>query len=314
MKTLVWTLLAVAALVALLLWFRSRELNAATPATSAPGANAESAAKPATPADVDAFLAPARAALDASRRPVRRIELVPLPLDALAVSKVGGRAWWPEGTPAPTGSAGEPMVLLAQVNFAEVPPIEGYPTQGLLQFFVAARDDVYGATFSDGATTMESLATQQRFRIVYWTDLTVPSIALPVPADTLTPHTPDKPRGMRFVSDEEALSLHDYRFDRLYDGNAYAAAEAAAAARGIDVDQLLDGVWDRHGGTGHKLGGYPHFTQTDPRDGGDWELLLQLDTDDEMMWGDVGVGNFFIQPADLARGDFSRVAYNWDCH
>jgi uncharacterized protein YwqG len=43
-------------------------------------------------------------------------------------------------------------------------------------------------------------------------------------------------------------------------------------------------------------------------------LLLQLDSDEEMMWGDSGIANFFIDPDDLRRGDFSRVAYHWDCY
>ena len=34
----------------------------------------------------------------------------------------------------------------------------------------------------------------------------------------------------------------------------------------------------------------------------------------EMLWGDVGVCNFFIHPHDLAKRDFSKVLYNWDCH
>ena len=40
-----------------------------------------------------------------------------------------------------------------------------------------------------------------------------------------------------------------------------------------------------------------------------------MDTDDdaEIMWGDSGVANFFIQEKDLAAEDFSDVLYNWDC-
>ena len=30
-------------------------------------------------------------------------------------------------------------------------------------------------------------------------------------------------------------------------------------------------------------------------------------------WGDLGVGNFFINREALKRRDFSRVLYNWDC-
>ena len=56
----------------------------------------------------------------------------------------------------------------------------------------------------------------------------------------------------------------------------------------------------------------------------DWRkyiLLLQLDTDinekdrytGKLMWGDSGVANFFITPEDLAKRDFSRVAFVFDC-
>ena len=73
--------------------------------------------------------------------------------------------------------------------------------------------------------------------------------------------------------------------------------------------------------SGHRLGGYPFFTQTDPRQYNekiqDYILLFQLDTDDaenDIMWGDSGVGNFFIHPEDLKKRDFSKVVYNWDCY
>ncbi|WP_343125143.1 DUF1963 domain-containing protein [Xanthomonas theicola] len=59
----------------------------------------------------------------------------------------------------------------------------------------------------------------------------------------------------------------------------------------------------------------PEFTQEDPRKPQDAQVLrLQLDSDQAMMWGDSGIADFFIDPADLHRGDFSPVAYNWDCY
>ena len=73
-------------------------------------------------------------------------------------------------------------------------------------------------------------------------------------------------------------------------------------------------------GQGSKLGGYPFFTQEDPRTYGDYPtfdtLLLQIDTDDELdiMWGDSGVANFFIALEDLKKRNFSKVLYNWDCY
>ena len=54
-------------------------------------------------------------------------------------------------------------------------------------------------------------------------------------------------------------------------------------------------------------------------------LLFQMDsefltdgngnqTGVEILWGDMGIANFFIRAEDLLRRDFSRVLYNWDCY
>ncbi|PTL33492.1 hypothetical protein C7120_02410 [Prevotella sp. oral taxon 376] len=45
-------------------------------------------------------------------------------------------------------------------------------------------------------------------------------------------------------------------------------------------------------------------------------MLLQSVSDDEsnIVWGDAGVGNFFINRKALRRRGFSDVLYNWDCH
>lgn len=265
-----------------------------------------------TAAEVDRFLAPYADRLQASRRPLARVVLEPLPGDDPQVSKVGGRAWWPTGEPAPVDERGAPLHLLAQVNFAELPPMPGYPRRGLVQFFIAA-NDFYGANY-EGDLTPLALSVQRNFRVVYWPDVSTEGDALlPLGGDML-PHNPAKPRRMRFEPSEEPLTVSDYRFGALLGGDAYAAVEAYGKAQQLSAEGLFDALWERHAGGGHKVGGYPGFVQTDPRTGGDWELLLQLDSDDEMMWGDVGVGNFFIAPADLARSDFSRVMYTWDCH
>ena len=76
-------------------------------------------------------------------------------------------------------------------------------------------------------------------------------------------------------------------------------------------------------GFGHKLGGYPAFTQEDPRDDANCYsdhqiLLLQIDSigtkAHEIMWGDSGICNFFITEKTFKERDFSKVIYNWDCY
>ena len=88
----------------------------------------------------------------------------------------------------------------------------------------------------------------------------------------------------------------------------------------MDYCDLLDDYLDFYDGEDHKIGGYPFFTQDDPRlhltdTIEPYQLLFQMISDDEadIMWGDAGVGNFFIQPSALETLDFSRVIYYYDC-
>ena len=70
------------------------------------------------------------------------------------------------------------------------------------------------------------------------------------------------------------------------------------------------------------IGGYAFFTQSDPREiapDEDWLLLLEIQSSMTMdqpsvLWGDAGIGAFFIRPEDLRNRDFSRVLYTWDSH
>jgi uncharacterized protein YwqG len=302
MKPMLWIVPLVLALLAGV-WLLAR---------ATPPANAKSTTAPVTAAHVDAFLAPHRARLEASRRPVHYLSLEPFADDEPTASKVGGRAWWPQDEPAPTGSKGQPLVLLAQINFAELPPTPGYPDRGLLQFFITA-NDFYGANF-DGQLGEAELVRQRDFRVVYWPDTDRPSQRLPLATGDYLPHRPEQPLRMGFETDQQILTAVDHRFEALWSGGSYAAAETYAGQHGLSADDLIGAVHERLDGSHHKIGGYPHFTQTDPRTGGDFELLLQLDTDDRLMWGDSGVGGFFIRPDDLARADFSRVLYSWDCY
>jgi uncharacterized protein YwqG len=68
----------------------------------------------------------------------------------------------------------------------------------------------------------------------------------------------------------------------------------------------------------HHTGGYPAYTQSDVHYQSAFadhdHVLLRLTSDDTIMWGDVGECVFLIRSEDLKRGDFSRVAYSWDCH
>ena len=50
-------------------------------------------------------------------------------------SKFLGLPYIPKNQIYPTCLNGTPMIMLAQINFSEVPPLENYPTKGILQLF-----------------------------------------------------------------------------------------------------------------------------------------------------------------------------------
>ena len=67
---------------------------------------------------------------------------------------------------------------------------------------------------------------------------------------------------------------------------------------GVEVaDDFLDFYTEECLPEGYRIGGYPIFIQEDPRKRRDSKdfLLLQLDSDDGIMWGDAGIVNFFIR-------------------
>lgn len=91
------------------------------------------------------------------------------------------------------------------------------------------------------------------------------------------------------------------------------------------LDQHLDALYGSVA-PHHQLLGHPYQIQGDllkecqqdtqyEGDPIDWQLLLQIDTDDEagMIWGDVGVLYFYIPRQALAQRDFSQVHVIMQC-
>lgn len=261
------------------------------------------------------FLDLHRDAIEATRRPVVRIALAPMATDDVRASKVGGAPWWPADEPVPTNAKGKALALLAQIDLAELPRgVLPLPARGLLQWWVAPGGSLgqdYALDISPAA-----LARRRGHRLVLHADASGPARDVRPSAKDALPMDPTRPRRMAFTAGSETMGFFDWRFDDLLPGGIDAAIDAFAAPRGLDGDALGDALGEIAESTeGHKLGGYPHFTQDDARrDRPDLELLFQLDTDDAMMWGDAGVGSLFVTDEDLARLDFSRVLYHWDCY
>ncbi|MDE6539116.1 MAG: DUF1963 domain-containing protein [Ruminococcus sp.] len=209
-------------------------------------------------------------------------------------SKIGGLGYIPHDKDFPTDSDGNQLRLLAQIECDKI-QLDGFMKTGLLQFWILNDDvsgmDVWGTTNQDG------------FRVIYYPEID----------RTVTKKEIEE----KFIKNE----YDDYEDEYFPVFSECGMSFEKSENRFIDYCQELpEEVYDEN--TGHKVGGYPYFTQSDPRDEKMLEyydfLLFQLDTDylcheAIVMWGDSGVGNFFVNSEKLKNCDFSDVLYNWDC-
>ena len=215
--------------------------------------------------------------------------------------------------PHPSNGAGEPLFLLAQINFQEVPAVADFPTEGILQFYIDANDDLWG-------WSLDEPTAQTGFQVIFHPN---PNLDInQLQTDLPEPQWQNAPVGeshvLQFEKREQYMSINDHRFLKtILQVNDF--EDLSQVFETADKSDAFFEIYDEHfSATGHRLGGYPYFTQSDPREidaFSDYVLLLQIDTDGEqsIMWGDMGVANFFIHPNDLKRRDFSKVLYNWDC-
>ena len=244
-------------------------------------------------------------------------------------SKFGGLPYWDLTKDYPTDNNGNKLMLLAQINLDRVDTDNRLPQNGMLQFFIACDDDLYGCD-------LDNQDIQNMFRVVYHDKINydvsekeIKALKLPVSTDDTDALIPvESECAVDVVKAECSMGLSDYRFEEL-------AYQIFKDKFGIDYDIKCDSFWDYLDedaydkladaipAMGNRIFGYPFFTQTDPREyKEDYQyydtLLLQMDSEmvdgkDYVLWGDCGVGNFFINHKDLENRDFSKVMYNCDC-
>jgi len=250
------------------------------------------------------------AVIEQTRLSYVSIKATPIETMKLEQSKFGHYPKLPAGFAYPKGEAGDYLYPLAQINFKEVPALPGYPSSGLLQFYISVHDDVFGIDF-------ENNQSQKNFRVLYFEEHEVENhqtdfsfLQEVMKMDTSPVY---KPHALSFSVNEEFIGLGDVRYENT---GSRIIQQIIDKHPGIK-EELEESLYDEFSSGGHKIGGYAFFTQEDPRLDDeikqDYIVLLQIDSDDEIMWGDSGVANFFIHPDDLAKKDFSKVMYNWDC-
>ena len=237
-------------------------------------------------------------------------------------SKVGGLPYWDPAKTYPTDSNGKKMCLLAQINFDQDKAESPLPQSGMLQFFVGG-EEMYGLDF-------DHPTEQKDWRIVYHEKIDASVTAEAVEAMGIPSNNDDegvdspvfRSCAFRLAKKETWLTPDNWeKFDELtleVAKDLFGETDAGSADEVFGEDQYALLEEEYFYSENSQLLGHPFFTQEDVREEGSRynTLLFQLDSetvDDVVMWGDSGVGNFFINAEDLKRLDFSNVLYNWDC-
>ncbi|WP_177160174.1 YwqG family protein [uncultured Fusobacterium sp.] len=248
-------------------------------------------------------------------------------------SKFGGVPYLPKDMEVPKNKENEQFTLLAQINIEELPKNNIYPMEeGMLQFWIL-NDDVLGLDYDTHLGN--------GFKVVYYKEIDKGVTE----EEVLEKYNPYKDEDSYFPvegefslnfkltdgyfsdSNDDFREIVDREMKKFHIENKEKYKEILKVYNDKEYLSYWD-IWDileedkEIGGklfeAGHKIGGFPNFTQSDIRKIGDYEiLLLQIDSEgtekNEIMWGDCGIANFFIREKDLKELNFDKVIYNWDC-
>ncbi len=237
---------------------------------------------------------------------------IPGPLD----TKFGGRPWQASDNDVlPVSADGQPIIFLAQINFAQIAPLADFPDVGLLQLFF----DPYSLDYDDLEHGFKHKAR--------WFPQAAGDRELSMPTGLPKVKSVNNPfvshsafeTGLAFRIEHAILKPSSYVLpiskmtDFLY---------ALRHPENDEVRAILEG-WEerdeelRNAYGTHWIGGHPSFVQDDIR----YEtkladldrFLLHVGCDDNIMFGDAGEGNLMIRRDDLMNRRFDRTFYAWDC-
>ena len=239
-------------------------------------------------------------------------------------SKFGGIPYIANESDVPKDSNDTQLALLAQINCAELPENDLYPKDGLLQFWIS-RNDNFG------------LNNKEDYRVIYIKDIDTSITKEDIlnkynflNEDNNEEYSPFNKKNtsfaLKFEKGISTITPNDFLFEELALQTVqelFPDERVADLYNDLEKD-VFDTLFKAFKGVNHAIGAYPTFTQWDPRNPDEADdygvTLLQVESewnndsnDAEIMWGDSGVANFFINKEKLENLDFDDVVFNWDC-
>jgi len=249
----------------------------------------------------------------------------------VTASKCGGGPYLPAGAQASTNQNGRPLGMVAQINCAELPKNELYPKTGILQFWIDSGEEEGDENWGFNAN---DIANQANIRVIYY-----PQVGEATPAghpavtaarsEDWPIYPPEAELALTFKKKHESLSDTSREFEARFVHRWNEKHPEQTINEVYEIDRLHDEeniAYDLTDSTEyHKLGGYPSFVQSDPRENNPelQEYTVNLltiaseeaknDGDGDIMWGDMGTANWLITSQQLADRDFSQVLFEWSC-
>ena len=239
-------------------------------------------------------------------------------------SKFGGVPYISTDSDTPKDSNGNQLALLAQINCSDLPENTLYPKDGLLQFWISRNDDF-------------GLDNKKDYCVKYIKDIedniTKESILNKyklLDEENSEEYSPFNKKNtsfaLKFEKGISTITSTDFLFENI----------ALKTIHELFPDENIEDLYDdlerdvfntlfkAFSGVDHAIGAYPTFTQWDPRNPEEKDAygitLLQVEShwnndpnNSEIMWGDSGVANFFINKEKLEHLNFEDVLFNWDC-
>tara|TARA_B110000116_G_scaffold210856_1_gene186642 strand:+ start:133 stop:900 length:768 start_codon:yes stop_codon:yes gene_type:complete len=217
----------------------------------------------------------------------------------LKESKFLGKPFFPLDKEYPKDENGKPMIMVAQLNFEQIPELDSFPKNGILQLFLSVTDWCQ-EDFAIIYHTVEELSKEPINDFSFITEKDYEE--MPV----------FKLHQLSFEKGIDRGGSEDSQFDYLFNGNDYWDFTEKLTEQ---QEELFGKYFDA---VGHKIGGYAEFTQSDPRDykadQRDDIQVLQIDVDNQIMFGDSGLGHIFISKENLIKKDFTKAYFYWDCY
>ncbi len=226
--------------------------------------------RPSGEIDLPLSFEPYRERLEATVKPYIQIQTHITQTATLWQSKFLGLPYLPQSISLPKTPDGNYLYLLAQINFAEVPHLSGFPSQGILQFYLA-KADLYGADF-------DNPTAQTGFQVVYHPEPELDESKLvtvfgfmPSPWDDDGHDMPfevyskyrdrrDSCLALTFHPKTAPISICDYRYAALVGFDPL--TQGPQDERGITEDESWPMLNDYSSQfDGDRLGGYPLFTE-----------------------------------------------------